>query len=131
LRNAGRQVELERADDDTDPLETALSADTAHERSLDGEVDRTRMRECILEIVEHLPTSQRAAILLGELQGLSDRELADALGISVGAAKIRLHRARRALKAALEHACSFERDERNEFACARKVGSLLSRTRAE
>ncbi|WP_242370973.1 RNA polymerase sigma factor [Anaeromyxobacter sp. SG26] len=122
LRTAGRYVDVERHDDETDPLDAARSAEATHERSLDGEVDRTRMRACILDVVEQLPTSQRAAILLGELRGLSDRELAEALGVSLGAAKIRLHRARGALKAALERACTFERDEQNEFACAPKPG---------
>ncbi len=126
LRTAGRRVDLERTDDGRDPLESALSDDATHERSLEGDLDRAHMRECILGVVDQLPTSQRAAILLGELRGFSDRELADALGVSLGAAKIRLHRARRALKAALERACNFERDERNEFACAPKAGTLVS-----
>jgi RNA polymerase sigma-70 factor (ECF subfamily) len=120
LRSAERRARLDREDEGPDPLDAALPADTAHERSVDAELDRTRMRQCILDVVEQLPTSQRAAILLGELRGFSDRELADALGVSLGAAKIRLHRARRALKAALEAACSFERDEQNEFACVPK-----------
>lgn len=125
LRTADRRVDLHRPDDDTDTLEGALSATATLERSLDSEVDLAHMRECILGVVDQLPTTQRAAILLGELRGLSDRELADALGVSLGAAKIRLHRARRALKAALERACHFERDEQNEFACTPK-GSLVS-----
>jgi RNA polymerase sigma-70 factor, ECF subfamily len=129
LRSAGRRAALENEDADAAPLDAVLSADAAHERSLDGELDRARMRECILGIVEQLPTSQRAAILLGELRGFSDRELADALGVSLGAAKIRLHRARRALKVALERACDFERDEQNEFACAPKTGDLVSLAR--
>ena len=87
LRTAGRHVDVERHDDETDPLDAARSAEAAHERSLDSEVDRTRMRACILDVVEQLPTSQRAAILLGELRGFSDRELADALGVSLGAAR--------------------------------------------
>ncbi len=126
LRTAGRRVDPEGGDDGADPLEVALSAHAGHVRSLEGELDRTRMRDCILGVVDQLPTSQRAAILLGELRGLSDRELADALGVSLGAAKIRLHRARRALKAALERACQFDRDEQNEFACAPKPGVLVS-----
>ncbi len=126
MRTAGRRVEPERADDDTDPLEVALAAHAGDARSVEGELDRTHMRDCILGVVDQLPTSQRAAILLGELRGLSDRELADALGVSLGAAKIRLHRARRALKAALERACHFERDEQNEFACAPRPGVLVS-----
>jgi RNA polymerase sigma-70 factor (ECF subfamily) len=125
LRSAERRVELEGDDDVPDPLAADGAAEAAGERSLDGELDRTRMRECILRVVEQLPASQRAVILLGELRGLGDREMADALGVSVGAAKIRLHRARRALKAALERACSFERDEQNEFACSPRVGSVV------
>ncbi|GAO01275.1 RNA polymerase sigma factor [Anaeromyxobacter sp. PSR-1] len=130
LRTAERNLEVALHDDEADPFDAARSAEAAHERSLDGELDRTRMRACILDVVEQLPTSQRAAILLGELRGFSDRELADALGVSLGAAKIRLHRARRALKAALEGACTFERDEQNEFACAPKPG-LVSLARGK
>ena len=126
LRSAGRRAELERDDVESDPLGCAGSSDATEERSLDGEVDRKRMRECIMRVVDGLPPSQRAVVLLGELRGLSDRELAEALGISLGAAKIRLHRARRALKAALERACTFERDEANELACAPRIGGLVS-----
>jgi len=103
-----------------------LAAHTSDVRSLEGELDRTWMRDCILGVVDQLPTSQRAAILLGELRGLSDRELAHALGVSLGAAKIRLHSARRALKVALERASQFNRDEQYEFACAPKPGVLVS-----
>jgi RNA polymerase sigma-70 factor, ECF subfamily len=130
LRTAGRRADLERHDDHPDPIDADGSADALHQRSLDGELDRARMRECILRVVEQLPASQSAAILLGELRGFSDREMADALGISLGAAKIRLHRARRALKVLLERACNFERDEQNEFACAPKAGVVpLGRSR--
>ena len=126
LRSAGRRAELGRDDVDAASLRGIGAADATDDRSLDGEVDRKRMRECIMRVVDGLPPSQRAVILLGELRGLSDREMADALGISLGAAKIRLHRARRALKAALESACTFERDEANELACAPKVAGLVS-----
>ena len=125
LRSAGRRADLECAGEAAEPLEAEGLAIEAHEPSLDGELDRTRMRECILRVVEQLPASQSAAILLGDLRGFSDREMADALGVSLAAAKIRLHRARRALKAMLERTCSFERDEQNEFACAPRVGSVV------
>lgn len=126
LRSAERRADLSRDDAGAGPLGGVGAADATNERSLDGEVDRKRMRECIMRVVDELPPSQRAVILLGELRGLSDRETAEALGISLGAAKIRLHRARRALKAALESACTFERDEANELACAPKVDALVS-----
>ena len=126
MRSAKRRADLALDDDGANSPDQAGAANATHDRAPDGEVDRTRMRECIMRVVEQLPASQRAVILLGELRGLSDREMADALGISLGAAKIRLHRARRALKAELERSCTFERDEHDEFACAPKVGTLVS-----
>jgi RNA polymerase sigma factor (sigma-70 family) len=47
--------------------------------------------------VAALPNGQRDAVLLFYLQGLSHREVAEELGISVGAVKARLHQARAAL----------------------------------
>lgn len=126
LRSLERRAAHELDDAAGEPGAGDRIEEASDRRSVDAVVDRARMRECILAVVEQLPASQRAVILLGELRGLSDRETADALGISVGAAKIRLHRARRVLKAALERACSFERDDENELACAPKVGSVIS-----
>ena len=126
LRSAGRRADVECHDDAAHAVDADGTPDARYDRSPDGELDRAQMRECIMQVVEQLPASQRAVILLGELRGLSDREMADALGISLGATKIRLHRARRALKAELERACTFERDEENEFACAPKVDGLVS-----
>lgn len=85
----------------------------------DVELARAQTRACILELVDRLAPSHRAVVLLSELGGLSDRETADALGVSVGAAKIRLHRARRALRDLMECECLTFRDERNELACER------------
>ena len=42
-------------------------------------------------------------------------------GISVGAVKIRLHRAWARLKKELQTGCNFYRDERNELGCDPKV----------
>ena len=125
LRSAERRADVERSPDDAQRPDARATANAMSEGSLDGELDRTRMRECILRVVEKLPESQRGAILLGDLRGLSDQEMADALGLSLGAAKIRLHRARRALKTLLERECTFDRNEQNEFACAPKVASLV------
>jgi RNA polymerase sigma-70 factor (ECF subfamily) len=91
----------------------------------DRDVDRSRMRACILDLVDRLPMSQRSVLLLAEMRGLSDRETAEALGVSLGAAKIRLHRARWALRAVMSCACRTFRDERNEFACERVTSGVV------
>ncbi|HSD22479.1 MAG TPA: sigma-70 family RNA polymerase sigma factor [Anaeromyxobacter sp.] len=86
----------------------------------DSHVIRREMRHCILGLVERLPPAHRDVILLGELRDLSDQEVADALGIKLEAAKMRLHRARGELRRLLGASCDLYRDERNEFACDRK-----------
>ncbi len=89
----------------------------------DSHVIRKEMRHCILDLVDRLAPKHRAVILLGELQDLKDQEIAEALGISLEAAKIRLHRARSELRRLMESRCDLYRDERNELACEPKSPS--------
>lgn len=81
---------------------------------------RREMDECIRGVVEQLSEEYRTVLVLSEFEGLKDREIADILRESLQAVKIRLHRARAKLKAALESNCSFFRDERNVFGCEPK-----------
>src|SRR3954454_62333 len=60
---------------------------------------RERLREA-LDAVAALPPTQRDAILLRELEGRSHEEIALALGVSAGAARQQIFRARAALRAA-------------------------------
>jgi RNA polymerase sigma-70 factor, ECF subfamily len=85
----------------------------------DAELVRARMRACILELVDALPAGQRAVLTLAELRGLDDRQTAEALGITVGAAKIRLHRGRAGLKKLVGCECRTYRDEANGLTCER------------
>lgn len=48
--------------------------------------------------VQQLPDSLRVVFLLRDVEGFSTEEAAEALGVSVAAAKVRLHRARLALR---------------------------------
>jgi RNA polymerase sigma-70 factor (ECF subfamily) len=84
------------------------------------------MRDCIRGVIEQLPQAQRTALVLGELGGLTDDEIARTLGISRGNAKVRLHRARAQLKKALEARCNFYRSEDNELACEPKAPACAS-----
>jgi RNA polymerase sigma-70 factor (ECF subfamily) len=86
----------------------------------DQKIIRDEMQSCIREFVDRLPPDSRTIIILNELEGFTNRELADILQISVAAAKMRLHRARAQLKKILEQGCDFYHDERSELACDRK-----------
>lgn len=67
------------------------------------------------DMLEELPASDRQALLLTEYQGLSQRELAERLGISVSGAKSRVQRARDKLRAMLLACCHFELDRRGRI----------------
>lgn len=81
---------------------------------------RQEMNGCIRKIIETLPEGYRSVIVLSELEEMKNGEIADILGLSLQAAKVRLHRARTRLKKELSTACVFYRDDRNTLACDRK-----------
>jgi RNA polymerase sigma-70 factor (ECF subfamily) len=85
--------------------------------AIEQDIARREMSECVRRYVDQLPADYRAVVILSELEELPDREIAEVLGISLEAAKIRLHRARARLRQMLEQGCDFSRDERNELAC--------------
>ena len=60
------------------------------------------VRSQVRDALGQLPEDARQIILMRDLQGLDTAEAAAELGISDGAAKVRLHRARAALKRLLE-----------------------------
>ncbi len=83
--------------------------------------------------VDDLPSPQRSAFVLREVDGLSTEETAAALGITVGAVKLRVHRARVAIRHALGAgadaaplAFRFEAPR-----CNRMVAAVLARIAAE
>jgi len=113
---AGRSAT--RANGCADPPEAGDCANAAP--SAEAELIRSEMRRCIAQLVSSLPASSAAVLVLGEIQGLKDREVADALGLSLEAVKIRLHRGRRRLRKLLEASCDLYHDERGELACDHK-----------
>lgn len=88
--------------------------------SPDQKVIRKEMSDCIREFVDRLSPDYRTIITLNELEGFTNKEIAEILGISLETAKIRLHRARAKLKESLESGCDFYLNESSELACDRK-----------
>ena len=90
------------------------------EAPAEQKVIRQEMSGCIRAIVDTLPAHYRSVIVLSEMEGLKDGEIAEILGVGLQTVKMRLHRGRAMLKRELSTACVFYRDERNELACDRK-----------
>lgn len=59
-------------------------------------------RDLVRRRIEELPDSFRTVLLLRDIEGQSTEETAELLGISPGAVKTRLHRARQALRSLLD-----------------------------
>lgn len=78
---------------------------------------KSEMNACIRGVIKQLPEDYSTVILLSDIEGFTDSEIADILGISIQNVKVRLHRARARLRTELEKFCIFYRGDDNEFAC--------------
>jgi RNA polymerase sigma-70 factor, ECF subfamily len=65
-------------------------------------VERREARELVRNAIEKLPESYRTVLLLRDIEDVSTEETAELMGISPNAVKIRLHRARQALRTLID-----------------------------
>lgn len=105
-----RIVELDEVDEAVDP-----------DRALDEQLMVGEMNDCIRGVIDSLPDSYRAALILHDLEALSAEQTAEICDCSVATAKIRIHRARLRPKDALTQQCQFYRDQDSVFRCDRKA----------
>jgi len=82
----GHQVE--------DSVDWSLSADQI--------VEREETRALVRRSIDQLPESYRVVLLMRDIEEMTTEETAKALGITTAAVKVRLHRARQALRTLLD-----------------------------
>jgi RNA polymerase sigma-70 factor (ECF subfamily) len=80
-------------------------------------IEQGDMSACVQAYLVGLPDGYRAVLLLHDLHELTGPQIAELLGLTLATVKIRLHRARRKLRAALEAGCVFAHDERDVLVC--------------
>lgn len=76
------------------------------------EPDLPDLRPAILRFLDQLPAEDREALRLTEYEGLTQKQLAEHLGVSLSGAKSRVQRARARLGRLLDQCCRFEFDRR-------------------
>jgi len=103
----------------------ALPDEKSH--SFERQLVRKEMSSCVHDYINALPESYRAVVLLSDIEGLTNQEIAEVLELTVDTVKIRLHRGREKLKEKLRNGCSFERDEDNVLVCDPKADTDRTR----
>jgi RNA polymerase sigma-70 factor (ECF subfamily) len=98
------------------PLTTAPSDDDARAALLEadaGDADiAAALAQHLVPFVAALPSPYREALILTELEGLTQKDAAAMLGISLPAMKSRVQRGRAQLRASLDACCSIALDVR-------------------
>jgi RNA polymerase sigma-70 factor (ECF subfamily) len=75
-----------------------IAADRRAEEQVARSAESAEAQERISAALDELPAKLRSVVVLKDVYGLPHEEIADELGITVSAAKVRLHRARRKLR---------------------------------
>ena len=73
--------------------------------------DEHSAKDCILPLVKNLPPTYKDAILLSEIKGLKQAEVAKILNLSVSGAKSRIQRGRELLKQGFIECCDYTLNE--------------------
>ena len=87
-----RRHRAEPFGDDFEPV------DTAAEQLVSQGAESAEALDRISAALDDLPSKLRSVVVLKDVYGMSHEAIADELGITVSAAKVRLHRARRKLR---------------------------------
>ena len=83
-------------------------------------LEHSEMSACVQDYLKALPDDHRVAILLHDVHGLTNPEVATVVGCSLPTAKIRVHRAHERLRSTLQGACDFHIDDRGVLVCGKK-----------
>ena len=65
-------------------------------------LDRKELQATVRQAIDRLPETYRLVLLLRDIEGLDTAETAEVLGVTENAVKLRLHRARQALRTLLD-----------------------------
>jgi len=109
-----RQAKAPPLDEDR---EVAATPDREPPLTVEQSARQAQMTECVQEFVVSLPETLRSPLILHDMEGLTNAQIAQVLGVSLEAAKMRLHRARARLRGMMEERCDLFRDERNVLSC--------------
>lgn len=92
-----------------------LPEDLADHGPEQGSGQMEDMGACLRPMIDALPDKIRVALVMADLKGVKQREVAERLGISVSAVKSRILRGRILVRRMVEDCCSLELDARGSI----------------
>lgn len=125
LRHQGRFVSMDAVSEQEMKNGTKSLADDP-ERAAAG----SEFGQMVEQVIDSLPEIYRAVLILREVEGMATSEVAEVLEVDPDVVKTRLHRARRALRAAIESRVGEKMKTAYSFGnarCDRVVAAVLSR----
>ncbi len=96
-------------------------ADDVADADKDDDLVLDEMNTCIRGVIDTLPPDYRSVLVLTNFQDTPVEETARICGISVSAAKVRIHRAKARLKKALDKKCDYYQAPGGDLRCDRKT----------
>jgi RNA polymerase sigma-70 factor (ECF subfamily) len=102
---------------DTAAIACSGSVPPGADEAVDGEATQQRIRDAL----EQLPDDYRIAVTLADLEGLSYKDIADAMGCPIGTVMSRLYRGRKLL-----HALLFDHAEDLGFSIGGEPGERIT-----
>jgi len=91
-----------------------------------GEKVTQELSECLQPMIQLLPGNYREAVILSELRGLTQKEVAQAQGTSFSGAKSRVQRGRALLKNMLAECCRLEFDHNGRLCDYERKGGACN-----
>ncbi len=101
-RSRRREVSLEDLLPQFDADGNRIAPETELVVSVEKLLESREIREFVRRAIDQLPERYRNVLLVRDIEGYDTKETAALLGLTPGAVKVRLHRARAALKTLLE-----------------------------
>jgi RNA polymerase sigma-70 factor (ECF subfamily) len=99
VRKRSRETHL---DDLLPNIDASVASPQSREELADIALERSQLHEMVRDQIDRLPDTHRTVLTLRDIEELSTREAARRLGVTETCLKVRLHRARKALRALLQ-----------------------------
>jgi RNA polymerase sigma-70 factor (ECF subfamily) len=90
-------------------VSSEISEDIVDE-SIPSQMNNKEIASCLKPMIDQIPEKYKQAVTLTEINGLTQKEMAEKLGLSLSGAKSRVQRGRDKLKELLLECCHFEFD---------------------